>query len=163
MLLLDRAYGFGTAELPAPQATLMKLVIEGVLEHSLPWAFVAIGVAIAIVAALVRIPVLPFAVGVYLPLTTMVPVFLGGALRWWLERRAGDDAHAVRERGVLFGSGLVGGEGLLGVGIAGVAFWQGGAPEGIGPGWSGAAGPWLTLLIVGLLAYLLRRATRPLH
>lgn len=160
VLLLDRGYGFGTAELPAPQATLMKLVIEGVLQHSLPWAFVGIGVGLAVVAALARIPALPFAVGVYLPLTTMVPVFLGGALRWWLERRAGERSGQVRERGILFGSGLVGGEGLLGVGIAAVAFTRGGAPEGLGSAWAGDFGPWLTLMAVGFLAWMLARATR---
>lgn len=126
LLLLDRSYGFGSEELPAPQATLMKLVIEGVLQAKLPWMFVGIGVAIALLAEALRIPSLPFAVGVYLPVTTMVPVFLGGSLRWLVQRRARSDAerNQRRERGVLFGSGLVGGEGLLGVAIAGVVFYQ---------------------------------------
>ncbi|UCC31093.1 MAG: oligopeptide transporter, OPT family [Phycisphaerales bacterium] len=126
LLLLDRSYGFGSEELPAPQATLMKLVIEGVLQAKLPWMFVGIGVAIALMAEALRIPSLPFAVGVYLPVTTMVPVFLGGSLRWFVQRRAKSDAerNQRRERGVLFGSGLVGGEGLLGVAIAGVVFYQ---------------------------------------
>lgn len=126
LLLLDRAYGFGSEELPAPQATLMKLVIEGVLQAKLPWMFVGIGVAIALMAEALRIPSLPFAVGVYLPVTTMVPVFLGGSLRWFVQRRAKSDTerNQRRERGVLFGSGLVGGEGLLGVAIAGVVFYQ---------------------------------------
>jgi hypothetical protein len=88
--------------------------------------FVGIGVAIALMAEALRIPSLPFAVGVYLPVTTMVPVFLGGSLRWFVQRRAKSDAerNQRRERGVLFGSGLVGGEGLLGVAIAGVVFYQ---------------------------------------
>ncbi|MFQ5824546.1 MAG: OPT family oligopeptide transporter, partial [bacterium] len=73
VLLLDSAYGFGTKELPAPQATLMKLVIEGVLQNALPWILVAMGIVIALAAELFRIPSLPFAVGVYLPVTTMVP------------------------------------------------------------------------------------------
>ncbi|MHC4696775.1 MAG: OPT family oligopeptide transporter [Planctomycetota bacterium] len=126
LLLLHRAYGFGSEELPAPQATLMKLVIDGVLEAKLPWSLVGIGVAIALVAEIVRIPSLPFAVGVYLPVTTMVPIFLGGLLRWFMERGAHSDDEKAdrRESGVLFGSGLVGGEGLLGVGIAGVVFYQ---------------------------------------
>ena len=76
LFLLDKAYGFGTAELPAPQATLMKLVIEGVFDNALPWILVGIGVVIAIVAELFRIPSLPFAVGVYLPVATMMTVFL---------------------------------------------------------------------------------------
>ncbi len=126
LLLLDKAYGFGSAELPAPQATLMKLVIEGVLQAKLPWLLVGIGGAIALIAEAFRIPSLPFAVGVYLPVSTMVPVFLGGMLRRLIERagKNEDDRVARRERGVLLGSGLVGGEGLLGVAIAGVVFWQ---------------------------------------
>ncbi|MCP4246421.1 MAG: oligopeptide transporter, OPT family [bacterium] len=133
LTLLAKAYGFAgqpgadaETALAAPQANLMKIVIEGVLNAELPWALVGIGAAIAAVAALVRIPALPFAVGVYLPVSTMVPVFLGGLLRWWLERRAAspEERSERRERGVLFGSGLVGGEGLLGVAIAGVVVAQ---------------------------------------
>lgn len=138
VLLLNQAYGFGSQELPAPQATLMKLVIDGVLQASLPWVLVGIGVVIALVAEILRIPSLPFAVGVYLPVSTMVTVFLGGLLRMGMERSSGslDKASSRRERGVLFGSGLVGGEGLMGVGIATVAFSAGAAPEGIGYDWA---------------------------
>ena len=164
VMLLDQTYGFGTEEIPAPQATLMKLVIEGVLQSSLPWGLVGIGVGIAVVAELFRIPSLPFAVGVYLPVSTMVPVFFGGLLRWAAERQAGseDEAAAARERGVLFGSGLVGGEGLLGVVIAGVAFARTRAPEGIGYAWAGALAPLLALGVMMLLAwYFWRLATRP--
>jgi putative OPT family oligopeptide transporter len=163
VILLDQTYGFGTEEIPAPQATLMMLVIEGVLQSSLPWGLVGIGVGIAVVAELFRIPSLPFAVGVYLPVSTMVPVFFGGLLRWAAERSAGseDGAAAARERGVLFGSGLVGGEGLLGVLIAGVAFATGQAPAGIGYAWAGAFAPWLALGVMILLAwYFWRLATR---
>ncbi len=163
VLLLDQSYGFGTEELPAPQATLMKLVIEGVLQSSLPWGLVAIGVGIALVCELLRIPSLPFAVGVYLPVSTMVPVFLGGAVRWYAERRAGDEDERSerREQGVLFGSGLVGGEGLLGVGIALVAYVLGRPPDGIGTEWAGAAGPWLSLLLfLGLAGLFWRLTTR---
>jgi putative OPT family oligopeptide transporter len=164
VILLDQTYGFGTEEIPAPQATLMMLVIEGVLQSSLPWGLVGIGVGIALVAELFRIPSLPFAVGVYLPVSTMVPVFFGGLLRWAAERRAGseDEAAAARERGVLFGSGLVGGEGLLGVLIAAVAFARGRAPQGIGYEWAGALAPWLALGVMILLAwYFWRLTTRP--
>jgi uncharacterized oligopeptide transporter (OPT) family protein len=97
----------------------MKLVIDGVLDQSLPWTLIGIGVGIAAIAALLRVPTLPFAVGVYLPLSTMGAVFLGGLLRWMLTRRqASDTAERRRERGVLFGSGLVGGGGLTGVLLA---------------------------------------------
>ena len=80
VLLLGRAYGFGTEEIPAPQATLMKLVIEGVLDQTLPWTLVAHRRGITIIAALFRLPTLAFAVGVYLPVAAMVPIFLGGLL-----------------------------------------------------------------------------------
>ena len=155
VVILNEAYGFGTDDLPAPQATLMKLVIEGVLESSLPWGLVGIGVGITVIAELARIPSLPFAVGVYLPVTTMVPVFLGGLLRHLLDRSSPskETASGRRERGILFGSGLVGGEGLLGVAIAGAAFLKGARPAGFGFACAGAAAPW-----IGLLAFLLLAA-----
>jgi putative OPT family oligopeptide transporter len=111
--------GLGGPELPAPQAVLMKLVIDGVLDQNLPWALIFIGVGIAGVAALFKIPVLAFAVGVYLPLSTMGAVFFGGLLRWFLGRNQDEaDRENRREKGVLFGSGLVGGGGLTGVILA---------------------------------------------
>ncbi len=139
VLALGKGFGFGSAELPAPQATLMKLVIDGVLDQNLPWALVGIGVGIALLCEIARIPSLPFAVGVYLPVSTMTPIFVGGLVRLYMERTANDDAEAAarRERGVLLGSGFVGGEGLLGVGIALVAVVQSRSPEGIGTEWLG--------------------------
>jgi len=161
VILLDRTYGFGSADLPAPQATLMKLVIEGVLQNALPWALVGIGVGIALLATILGMPPLAFAVGVYLPVATMVPVFLGGLLRWVLEKTAPNKAEADRraEEGILFGSGLVGGEGLLGVGIAAVAFNLGRAPQGIGTGWAGAAAPFVALAAFVSLALIFWRMT----
>jgi len=154
VIILDRTYGFGSAELPAPQATLMKLVIEGVLQRALPWALVAIGAGIALVAVALRVPPLAFAVGVYLPVATMVPVFLGALMRWTMEKRAAnaDEAAHRREEGVLFASGLVGGEGLLGVIIAAVTFNLGRAPQGLGPEWAGGAAPFVALAAFALLA-----------
>jgi putative OPT family oligopeptide transporter len=121
VLLLHRSVegGLGGPELPAPQAMLMKVVIDGVLDQNLPWTLVAIGAGIGIAAALVRVPVLAFAVGVYLPLETMAAVFVGGVVRWALTRkRPTEDAERRREEGVLFGAGLVGGGGLTGVLLA---------------------------------------------
>jgi putative OPT family oligopeptide transporter len=159
VLALDRVYGFGTEELPAPQATLMKLVIEGVLDRALPWTLVLIGVGIALIAEAFRLPTLAFAVGVYLPVATMVPVFLGGILRWFIERRAPSEEEGLarRERGILFGSGLVGGEGLLGVAIAVTALALGRVPEGLGVQWAGAAAPFVALVAFALLALMLWR------
>ncbi|MDX1460227.1 MAG: oligopeptide transporter, OPT family [Xanthomonadales bacterium] len=154
VLLLAETFGFGSAELPAPQATLMKLVIDGVLEQNLPWGLVAIGAGIAIVAELFRIPSLPFAVGVYLPVSTMTPIFFGGMLKLWLEKSSKDEQQATerRDKGVLLGSGFVGGEGLLGVGIAAAAFIQGTRPAGIGMDWMGPA--WLAN-IISFVAFLI--------
>jgi putative OPT family oligopeptide transporter len=112
--------GLGGAELPAPQAVLMKLVIDGVLDQNLPWALIFIGVGIGGVAAMFKVPVLAFAVGVYLPLSTMAAVFVGGLTRHILTRKSVPEkiSEERRERGVLFGSGLVGGGGLTGVLLA---------------------------------------------
>ena len=152
VLLLAETFGFGSTELPAPQATLMKLVIDGVLDQSLPWGLVAVGVGIAVACELLRIPSLPFAVGVYLPVSTMTPIFLGGLIRWWAERSARqvEEAGERRERGILLGSGFVGGEGLLGVAIAGAAFVLGRRPLGLGTEWLGSE---VVAMLVGLAAF----------
>jgi putative OPT family oligopeptide transporter len=153
VILIGKAWGFGSVDIPAPQATLMKVVIEGVLDSNLPWVLVGIGMVLALIVEALGIPSLPFAVGVYLPVATMVPVFLGGLLRRQVEKGAADeeDAGERRERGVLFGSGLVGGEGLLGVAIAGVAVLRSQAPKGVGYGWAGDVGPFLAAATFALL------------
>jgi uncharacterized oligopeptide transporter (OPT) family protein len=155
VLALGKGFGFGSEELPAPQATLMKLVIDGVLDQDLPWGLVAIGVGIAFACEIARIPSLPFAVGVYLPVSTMTPIFVGGLIRLWMERTAKDDTVAAdrRERGVLLGSGFVGGEGLLGVGIALVAVAKSKRPDGIGMEWLGSE---VTAMLVGAAAFATR-------
>jgi uncharacterized oligopeptide transporter (OPT) family protein len=152
VILLAKTFGFGGQELPAPQATLMKLVIEGVLDQQLPWGFVGIGVGIALICEVLKIPSLPFAVGVYLPVSTMTPLFVGGVLRGLFEKyaKSKEAAANTRERGVLLGSGFVGGEGLLGVGIAGVAFVTNQKPEGFGTGW---IGPHWLVEVVGFIAF----------
>jgi len=153
--------GLGGAELPAPQSVLMKLVIDGVLDQNLPWALILVGVAIAGVAALLRIPVLAFAVGVYLPLQTMAAVFLGGFLRYLLTRaRTPAVAERRRERGVLFGSGLVGGGGLTGVTLALYIGLRGGRRiDGIALDLPDTVGVLLSLAaIVAILAILARVA-----
>lgn len=139
VMLLAEAFGFGSSELPAPQATLMKLVIDGVIDQSLPWGLVMIGIGIAIICELLRIPSLPFAVGVYLPVATLTPIFIGGMLRYVLERKAknADEIDQRRERGILLGSGFVGGEGLAGVALAAAVFIIGKRPEGFGTAWLG--------------------------
>jgi putative OPT family oligopeptide transporter len=152
VLALGKGFGFGSTELPAPQATLMKLVIDGVLDQNLPWSLVAIGAGIALACEIARIPSLPFAVGVYLPVSTMTPIFVGGLIRLWMERSAKDENTAAdrRERGVLLGSGFVGGEGLLGVGIALVAVAKSRRPDGIGTEWLGNE---VIAMLVGAAAF----------
>lgn len=166
VIMLDRGTpgGLGGEELPAPQGTLMKLVIDGVLDQNLPWPLIGIGAGIAIIAALCKVPVLAFAVGVYLPLSTMAAVFCGGALRWFLTRNLDEEtAEARRERGTLFGSGLVGGAGLMGVGLALWAVANGGQKiQGIDLGLPTWISGWLPLVgiaaILGLMARSARRA-----
>ena len=154
VLALGKGFGFGSTELPAPQATLMKLVIDGVLDQNLPWALVGIGVGIALLCEIARIPSLPFAVGVYLPVSTMTPIFVGGLIRLWMERSSKNETQAAdrRERGVLLGSGFVGGEGLLGVGIALVAVAKSRRPDGIGTDWLGNE---IVAMLVGAAAFAL--------
>ena len=139
LIMLHQSFGLGSEELPAPQATLMKLVVEGVLDQNLPWPLLGIGVGIAVLAALTGVPVLAFAVGVYLPLETMAAIFVGGILRWALTRGQDDEtAEHRRERGILFGSGLVGGGGLMGVVLAIVVTVNDGKPiQGLS-GWLSA-------------------------
>ena len=86
LYLLDAAWGFGSDQLAAPQATLMKLIIEGVMEGNLPWALVFVGVFIAIVVEILGIPVLPFAIGVYLPVQLNACIMVGGIVRWFVDK-----------------------------------------------------------------------------
>jgi putative OPT family oligopeptide transporter len=120
LIMLNNAYGFGSKDLPAPQATLMKMVIEGIIEGNLPWALVFVGFGSAAVIELLGIPSLPFAIGLYLPIHLSTPIMLGGLIRGILERREKSDEVLKQkvERGVLYSSGLIAGEGIMGILIA---------------------------------------------
>lgn len=120
LYLLDSAWHFGSAELPAPQATLMKMIIEGVMEGNLPWALVFTGVFIAVVAEVVGIPVLPFAIGVYLPVHLNACIMVGGLVRLALDKVKGteEEKKAKVNDGILFCSGMIAGEGLVGILLA---------------------------------------------
>lgn len=116
LYLFNNAWSYGTSELPAPQAMLMKMVVEGVMGGNLPWNLVFVGVGIAIVVEILGIPVLPFAVGLYLPIYLSTPMMVGGAVRWFFERKGGNKEGI--DRGVLYCSGLIAGEGLVGILLA---------------------------------------------
>src|SRR5438552_1293605 len=153
VLLLGRAYTFGSRDLPAPQATLMKTIIEGVLSGALPWGLVLTGGGLSIAAMLCGISGLAFAIGVYLPLSSMAPIFLGGAIRAFCDRdrAAADEAHP----GVLAASGLVAGEGLAGVLIAGLVA-SGVVSKSRPPLISGPVG---TLILIALVSAFLWRSS----
>jgi putative OPT family oligopeptide transporter len=156
--LLGEAFSFGSTALPAPQATLMKTVVEGVLGGNLPWGLVLVGGAFAIVAELLGIPSLPFAVGIYLPLSTMTPVFVGGAVRHFIEKRTSNEElkAARKEKGVLLSSGFIAGEGILMVFVAIYAYIAKAKPKGIGLVWPGYVGDFIALAaFIALVAYLM--------
>src|SRR3954454_18030811 len=88
-LYLNNVMHIGSAALPAPQATLMSTIIKGLLDQNLPWGLVLCGVCISIVLELCGIPSLSFAVGSYLPIATTAPIFVGGLVRWYVERKTG--------------------------------------------------------------------------
>jgi len=118
VLLLGSAYTFGTKEIPAPQATLMKTIIEGVLAGALPWGLVLTGAGLSVSVILCGISGLAFAIGVYLPLASMAPIFVGGCARALVERARKGLPPSETDAGVLAASGLVAGEGLAGVLVA---------------------------------------------
>jgi len=101
---------------------LMKMVVEGVMGGNLPWTLVFVGVGIAIVVEILRIPVLPFAVGLYLPIHLSTPMMVGGAIKWYFERKKEGESEKTKkekvERGILYSSGLIAGEGLVGILLA---------------------------------------------
>lgn len=124
ILLLGNTYGFEATEahrnpLEAPQARIMKILVDGVLGGDLPWVLIIMGGAAAIMVELLGLPALPFAVGLYLPLYLTMPIMVGGVVRWLVDRKRRE--HAEDDPGILTSSGLVAGMGLMGVAIAGAA------------------------------------------
>jgi putative OPT family oligopeptide transporter len=155
VLLLGNAYQFGTTDLPAPQATLMKTIIEGVLSGALPWGLVLTGAGLSIAAMLCGVSGLAFAIGVYLPIATMSPLYVGGCVRAFAERgRPAPPAGSV-DTGVLAASGLVAGEGLAGVLVAAlVATGVVSKPSRLPPSEAGLAAALAVALLI--LAFLYR-------
>ncbi|MDO4942867.1 MAG: oligopeptide transporter, OPT family [Lachnospiraceae bacterium] len=122
MYLLNAAWGFGTDNIPAPQASLMKMVVEGVMGGTLPWTLIFMGVFIAIAVEVLGIPVLAFAIGLYLPIHLSSPIFVGGLIKWYMEKKRKYDSEEARknaiESGILYSSGMIAGEGLVGILLA---------------------------------------------
>nr|WP_294493988.1 oligopeptide transporter, OPT family [uncultured Mediterraneibacter sp.] len=120
LYLLNEAWGYGTNQLPAAQATMMKMLVEGIMNAELPWALIFIGVFIAIVVEILKIPVMPFAVGMYLPFSLSAGIMAGGVVRFIVEKIKGTDEEKKErsDRGVLFTSGLIAGEGIMGIVLA---------------------------------------------
>ncbi len=120
LYLLDSAWGFGSEELAAPQATLMKMIIEGVMSAELPWNLVFIGVFIAVLIEILGIPVLPFAIGIYLPVQLNACIMVGGIIRLIVDKMKKDEEKkkAITSDGILFCSGMIAGEGLVGIILA---------------------------------------------
>jgi putative OPT family oligopeptide transporter len=160
VMLLGNAYTFGSREIPAPQATLMKTIVEGVLAGELPWGLVLSGGGLAITALLCSVSPLAFAIGVYLPLATMAAIFVGGCVRALYDRGKKKDAAALKDSadpGILAASGLVAGEGLAGVLVAALVAAQV-VPRSMPPRLAGAPGELAALVAVALLAAFLYRA-----
>ena len=120
LYLLNEAWGYGTEDLPAAQATMMKMLVEGIMNAELPWGLILTGVFIAIAVEILKVPVMPFAVGMYLPFSLSAGIMAGGAVRFIVERIKGSDKERKErtDRGVLFTSGLIAGEGIIGILLA---------------------------------------------
>ena len=120
LYLLNEAWGYGTEKIPAAQATMMKMLVEGIMNEELPWAMILIGVFVAIVVEILKMPVMPFAVGMYLPFSLSAGIMAGGIVRIFVEKRKGTEAEkkARTDRGLLFTSGMIAGEGIIGILLA---------------------------------------------
>jgi len=157
--------GIGSGNTPAPQATLMSLVTKGILTQQLPWGFVLLGVFTSLLMEIIGVPALAFAVGMYLPLESTTPIFLGGLARRLVDWKRGSTAESDAGPGVLFSSGLVAGGSILGLGasLMNIDLW--GMPKAlaalaVSDGTLVPAGIGFALF-VGLAGMTYRVATRP--
>lgn len=121
LYLLDAAWGYGTAEVPAPQAGLMKMIVEGIMGGELPWTLVFVGVFLALGLEILRIPVMPFAIGLYLPIYLNATIMIGGVVRMFMDGRKNVDEKTKNDQvtdGTLYCAGMIAGEGLVGIALA---------------------------------------------
>ena len=158
MSLLNKAWGFGSAEIPAPQATLMKMIVEGIMDAKLPWVLVFMGVFLALALEVLRVPVMPFAIGLYLPIYLSCGIMVGGVVRLFLDKKK--EAKAKKKEmisnGTLYCAGMIAGEGLVGILMAVLAIIKVG-DNSIGAiigglfNLSGAAGNIVGLIVLALM------------
>ena len=122
LYLLNAAWSYGSSAIPAPQATLMKMVVEGVMGGTLPWVLIFMGVFIAIVVEILGIPVLAFSIGLYLPIHLSAPIMVGGVIKWFIDNKrkyANDEERKdASDRGILYAAGMIAGEGIVGIILA---------------------------------------------
>lgn len=147
LTLLDKAWGFGSENLAAPQATLMKIVTEGVMNGNLPWEFVFLGACITIIFELLQLPVLAIAIGVYLPLELDAAIMIGGVIRAFMDKR-NKNAGKENSSGILFSSGLIAGEGIVGILLAILTVAGGASKIDLSKHNTGTAGGVVVLLIL---------------
>ncbi|GAB6100529.1 oligopeptide transporter, OPT family [Halanaerocella petrolearia] len=158
VLMLHEAYGIASKELPAPQANLMSMVVKGVMKGNLPWSLVLTGVFSAVVIEMFGIGSLPFAVGLYLPIHLSTPIIIGGLIKLALEKKefvSEEVKEDKDESGILFASGLVAGDALIGILLAGLALKGWHTSIKVGAGWLGNSANIVGLVTFALLAYTL--------
>jgi putative OPT family oligopeptide transporter len=163
LFLLHQAYTLGSETLPAPQARLMATLVEGVMRGQLPWALLLLGASLALGAELLGVSSLAFAIGLYLPITTTASLILGGLVAWWGKQEMSPirKDNQLDERPTLFASGLIAGDALMGIGIAGLVVSGVDQALGLRAAGSGPLEYVLTIAPFLLLAWgLLRMARR---
>lgn len=155
LYLLDAAWGYGTAEVPAPQAALMKMIVEGIMGGDLPWTLVFVGVFLALGLEILRIPVMPFAIGLYLPIYLNTTIMIGGVVRMFMDGRKKVDSKTKESQvtnGTLYCAGMIAGEGLVGIFLAILAVAGISIPAFINLGNIGGV-VIMALMILGLLKF----------
>jgi len=157
VLMLHEAYGIASKDLPAPQANLMAMVVKGVMKGNLPWALVFTGAFSALIIEMFGIGSLPFAVGLYLPIHLSTPIMIGGLIKLALDKKKSlseEEKADKNESGILFASGLVAGDALVGILLAALAIKGWHTSIQVGSGWAGGAANIVALATFGVLAYL---------
>lgn len=156
ILMLNKAYTIGSDKIAAPQANMMSMIVKGIMDAKLPWIFVIIGLTLGVMCEFMKIPVLPFALGLYLPIGLSSGVLVGGILRWLIDSKFKKDNEILKEqteKGTLLASGLIAGEAIMGILIAVLAMLQIDGKVGFGtkilPSITGS--PWLSAIMLLLL------------